>query len=146
MPFTYQFPHPAVTVDACLFTIVNEQLEILLVKRGQEPFMGDWALPGGFVEIDEGLEAAVARELEEETGATGLHFEQLGAFGRVDRDPRERVISVAYLALARAGDVTLRAATDASEVAWFSVEDLPELAFDHADIVARAAERMHARI
>ncbi|MDH4316625.1 MAG: NUDIX hydrolase, partial [Gammaproteobacteria bacterium] len=129
MPFTYQYPHPAVTVDACLFTILDEQLKILLIRRALEPFKGDWALPGGFIRMDENLEAAVQRELEEETGATGFYFEQLETFGQVDRDPRERVISVAYFALAPADHVVLKADTDASDAAWHPVDELPDLAF-----------------
>ena len=110
MPYTYPYPHPAVAVDACVFTIEESKLRILLIRRAGEPFKGHWALPGGFVNIDENLEQAVERELKEETGASGFHFEQLETFGEVDRDPRERVISVAYLALAAAAHVKLKAA------------------------------------
>lgn len=145
MPYTYQYPHPAVTVDACLFTILDEQLKILLIRRALEPFKGDWALPGGFIRMDENLEAAVQRELEEETGASGFYFEQLETFGQVDRDPRERVISVAYFALAPADHVVLKADTDASDAAWHPVDELPDLAFDHASIINRAVKRIRAK-
>jgi len=145
MPYTYQYPHPAVTVDACLFTILDEQLKILLIRRALEPFKGDWALPGGFIRMDENLEAAVQRELEEETGAKGFYFEQLETFGQVDRDPRERVISVAYFALAPADHVVLKADTDASDAAWHPVDELPDLAFDHASIINRAVKRIRAK-
>jgi len=146
MSHTYQYPHPAVTVDACLFTIHDDQLKILLIRRALEPFLGDWALPGGFIHMDENLETAVKRELEEETGASGFYFEQLETFGQVDRDPRERVISVAYFALAPADHVTLKADTDASEAAWFAVDDLPDLAFDHAGIVSKAVKRVRSKV
>ncbi len=146
MAYTYPHPHPAVTVDACLFTIQDDRLKILLIRRALDPFEGDWALPGGFVHMDENLETAVKRELEEETGATGFYLEQLGTFGQVDRDPRERVISVAYFALAPADHVTLKADTDASEAAWFSVDKVPDLAFDHAGILAKAVLRVRSKL
>jgi 8-oxo-dGTP diphosphatase len=146
MAYTYNYPHPAVTVDACLFTIQEEQLKVLLIRRALEPFQGDWALPGGFVHIDENLETAVKRELEEETGLSGFYFEQLETFGQVDRDPRERVISVAYFALAPADGVVLKANTDASDAAWFAIDDLPALAFDHAGIVGKAVKRIRAKV
>jgi len=146
MAYTYKYPHPAVTVDACLFTIQDDRLKILLIKRALDPYKGDWALPGGFVHLDENLEQAVKRELEEETGATGFYFEQLETFGQVDRDPRERVISVAYFALAPADHVTLRADTDAADAAWYAIEDLPDLAFDHAGIVNKAVQRIRSKV
>ena len=146
MAYTYEYPHPAVTVDACLFTIQDDLLKILLIKRGEAPYLGDWALPGGFVRMDESLETAVQRELGEETGAAGFYFEQLGTFGQVDRDPRERVISVAYFALAPADHVTLKADTDAVDAAWFSVTELPDLAFDHAGMVSKAVSRIRSKV
>ncbi len=146
MTYTYEYPHPAVTVDACLFTIQDDRLKILLIKRALDPFKGDWALPGGFVHLDENLEQAVVRELEEETGARGFYLEQLETFGQVERDPRERVISVAYFALAPADHVTLRADTDASDAAWHALEDLPDLAFDHAGIVNKAVQRIRSKV
>ena len=146
MDYTYPYPHPAVTVDVCLFTILDDQLKILLIKRGLELYKGDWALPGGFVQIDENLDQAVQRELEEETGAKGFNFEQFATFGQVDRDPRERVISVDYFALAPAEHVLLTAATDADEAAWFSIDELPDLAFDHAGIINKAVKRIRVDI
>lgn len=146
MKYTYDYPHPAVTVDACLFTIQDDRLKILLIKRGSDPFKGDWALPGGFIHMDENLETAVKRELEEETGATGFYLEQLETFGQVERDPRERVISVAYFALAPADHITLKADTDASDAAWYAMDELPDLAFDHAGIVSRALARIRAKL
>ena len=146
MSYTYEYQHPAVTVDACLFTILQDQLKIILIRRGVEPFKGDWALPGGFIHMDENLEEAVKRELEEETGASGFYMEQLETFGQVNRDPRERVVSVAYFALAPAEHVNLKAGTDASEVAWYPVDNLPDLAFDHAGIVSKAVNRVRSKV
>jgi 8-oxo-dGTP diphosphatase len=146
MSHTYKYPHPAVTVDACLLTVQDDQLKILLIRRALEPFKDDWALPGGFINMDENLETAVQRELREETGVSGFYFEQLGTFGQVDRDPRERVISVAYLAFAPADHVTPKSDSDASEAAWFSINELPELAFDHAGIVDKAVKRVQSKV
>jgi len=143
MPYTYDFPHPAVTVDAIPLMWRDGQLQVLLIRRGKPPFEGKWAFPGGFVEIDEDLEPAAARELGEETGLDAGHLEQLGAFGQPDRDPRERVITVAFLAPLSADHAGQpAAATDAAATAWHSVEELPRLAFDHAEIMAVAIERL----
>jgi len=144
MPFTYDHPHPAVTVDACIFRKRAGRLQVLLVQRARSPYAGSWALPGGFVAIDEELEEAARRELEEETGLTDVSLEQCGTFGRVDRDPRERVISVAYVGLLQDDDHRPEAGSDARDVAWFPVDEIPELAFDHAVIVKAAANRIPA--
>ncbi len=146
MPFTYKYPHPAVTVDGVVFGYDDADLKVLLIQRAQAPFEGAWALPGGFVEMDEGLDAAVRRELEEETGITRLYLEQLYTFGEPKRDPRERVISVAYYALVKLADHAVRAASDARNVAWFPVADLPTLAFDHEDIVEMALKRLKGKV
>jgi len=146
MPYTYQYPHPAVTTDIVIFTIRGQQLELLLIRRADEPFKGCWALPGGFIEIDEDLEHCALRELEEETGVTGVYLEQLYTFGAPGRDPRERVISVAWYALVPPDRMNIRAASDAREVAWFEVRQLPLLAFDHQDIVALAHQRLSAKL
>ncbi len=146
MAYTYQYPHPAVTTDMVIFTIREGQLELLLVRRAGEPFMGSWALPGGFVEIEEDLEACALRELGEETGITGVYLEQLYTFGAPNRDSRERVISVGYYALVPPDRINIRAASDAKEVAWFEVRQLPPLAFDHAEIVATAHQRLAAKL
>ena len=146
MPFTYKYPHPAVTVDGVVFGYDEADLKVLLIQRDQDPFQGKWALPGGFVNMDEGLDEAVRRELEEETGITRLYLEQLYTFGAPKRDPRERVISVAYYALVKLADHAVRAASDARNVAWFPVADLPELAFDHEEIVEMALKRLKGKI
>ena len=142
----YDFPHPAVTADVVIFTIRDRKLKILLIRRAGDPYRGAWALPGGFVEPDEGLDQAAARELEEETGVTGVYLEQLYTFGEPKRDPRERVITVAYYALIPSERLRLKAADDAEAVGWFAMDDLPALAFDHADIVAMAHQRLVAKL
>lgn len=144
--FTYRYPHPAVTTDIVVFTIQTGQLKLLLIRRGREPYAGRWALPGGFVEMDEDLDTSARRELEEETGVSGVYLEQLYTFGRPDRDPRERVITVAYYALIPADQVHLQAASDAEAVGWFAFEELPPLAFDHEQIVAMAHQRLVAKL
>jgi ADP-ribose pyrophosphatase len=127
-PFCYEYPHPALTTDIALFTIRDEKLAILLIRRRAEPFQGCWALPGGFVDPDECLEDCALRELAEETGITGVYLEQLYTFGKPDRDPRERIISVAYYALAPCEVLSPVAGSDAAEVAWFNLDALPALA------------------
>ncbi len=146
MPHTYEHPHPAVTVDGVVFGYDDADLKVLLIQRDLAPYRGKWALPGGFVDIDEDLEAAVRRELEEETGLTELYLEQLYTFGAPKRDPRERVISVAYYALVKLVDHAVRAASDARNVAWFPVADLPALAFDHEEILETALTRLKGKI
>jgi 8-oxo-dGTP diphosphatase len=146
MPYTYEYPHPAVTVDVAVFTAVAGVLNVLLVQRKQWPHTGKWAIPGGFVEIDESLKRAAWRELREETGVQAGLLEQLGAFGRPDRDPRERVITVAYIALARFDQLRIEAGSDARDARLYPVDDLPELAFDHDRILMRARERLRDRL
>lgn len=137
-----EYPKPAVTVDIVIFTIHNKKLKVLLIKRGLEPFRGMWAIPGGFVKMDESLEEAAKRELMEETGAKDIYLEQLYTFGDIHRDPRDRVITVAYMALTNSDDIKLTADTDVSDVKWFSIEDLPKLAFDHQKIFDYAIKRL----
>ena len=146
MPFTYDYPHPAVTVDITVFTVRNDQLNILLIKRALKPYQGEWALPGGFINLAESLEEAAERELVEETGVSGVYLEQLFTFGEPKRDPRERVITIAYFALIPADTVELKAATDAEGVGWFSVDKLPDLAFDHDEILDMALDRLKAKL
>jgi len=146
MPFTYEHPHPAVTVDITVFTVRNDQLNVLLIKRALEPYQGEWALPGGFINLSESLEEAAERELSEETGVSGVYLEQLFTFGEPKRDPRERVVTVAYYALIPSDTLELKAATDAEGVGWFNVDKLPELAFDHDDILEMALDRLKAKL
>ncbi|MGH8120126.1 MAG: NUDIX hydrolase [Gammaproteobacteria bacterium] len=146
MPYSYTHPHPAVTTDIVIFTIRRQQLELLLIRRVDEPCKDSWALPGGFVNIDEDLEDCALRELEEETGVTGVYLEQLYTFGAPGRDPRERVISIAYYALVPPDRMNIRAASDAREVAWFEVKKHPPLAFDHKSIVEMAHQRLSAKL
>ena len=144
--YQYQYPHPAVTTDVVIFTLRDQQLKLLLIKRGSEPCKGQWALPGGFIEIDEDLEAGARRELVEETGVTAAYLEQLYTFGKPDRDPRERVITVAYFALIASDKLQLRAASDADAVGWFAMDELPALAFDHVEILQMARQRLTAKL
>ena len=144
--FEYEYPHPAVTVDCTVFGLADNELSLLLIERGGAPFAGTWALPGGFVKIDEALADAARRELQEETGVADLYLEQLGAYGAPERDPRERVITVAYLAIVNLFDHPVHAATDARNAGWFSVDDLPKLAFDHAEIVDASLERLREKV
>jgi len=135
--FTYPYPRPMVTVDTVLFSGTGPSLKILLIQRKQNPFAGRWALPGGFVDMDETLETAVARELEEETGLRGIALRQLHTFGDPGRDPRGRTISVVYWGHVRETSA-VAGADDAADARWWPVSDLPELAFDHAVIIEHA--------
>ncbi len=146
MVFTYEYPRPCVTVDCVVFGLDEDELRVLLIQRDNPPFEGKWALPGGFVNMDESLEAAALRELEEETGAKNLFLEQLYTFGDVGRDPRDRVITVAYFALVKLSDQTIQAATDARSTLWFNINEIPELAFDHAKVLATAYNRLKAKV
>ncbi len=152
--FAYAWPRPALSVDVAVFGVdqvrgngnpPDAALQILLIRRGVDPFRGWWALPGGFVRVDEDLAWAARRELREEAGVEPAWIEQIGAFGAPGRDPRERVVSVAWWALVRLDGVAPAADSDAAEVAWHAVNALPELAFDHAAIVAAAVGRMRRR-
>lgn len=155
MSFTYKHPHPAVSVDCVVFGYDarpesnsgdDNALRVLLIKRKKAPFKGEWALPGGFIHLDETLDAAAARELREETGISNAYIEQLYTFGEVERDPRERVISVAYFALVNLERHKLIAGTDASKARWFGLTSLPELAFDHLHILTVAVQRLRAKV
>jgi 8-oxo-dGTP diphosphatase len=129
-----------------VFGLDDDDLKVLLIQRAMPPFEGRWALPGGFVRVTETLDEAARRELEEETGLSQVFLEQLYTFGDVDRDPRERVVSVAFYALVNLGDHKVHAATDARDAGWFGVHDVPSLAFDHADIVRIALERLRGKL
>ncbi|MCH7806927.1 MAG: NUDIX hydrolase [Proteobacteria bacterium] len=136
MPYTYKYPRPMVTVDVVLFAL--DRKRVLLIKRDREPFKGRWALPGGFIGIKEELKDAAARELEEETGVVGVELKQVHAFDTLGRDPRGRVITVAYSGVVDPGSVEVRAASDAREARWFDIDNLPSLTFDHGEIVRKA--------
>lgn len=144
--YCYDYPHPAVTTDVVLFTLREDKLAVLLIRRRNPPYAGQWALPGGFVDLDEDLDSCARRELAEETGITGVYLEQLYTFGHPARDPRERVISVAYFGLVPSETIQLAPASDAVEAAWFALDALPPLAFDHGTIIAKARERLVAKL
>ncbi len=144
--YKYEYPHPAVTTDIVIFTIRDQRLQLLLIKRREAPYRGKWALPGGFLQMDETLDECAVRELKEETGVANVYLEQLYTFGEVKRDPRERVVSVAYYALIPSDKLNIRPSTDADAVGWFTLDELPKLAFDHDEIVEMAHERLTAKL
>ena len=146
MPYSYEYPRGALTVDCVVFGLDDVELKVMLIQRGEEPYLGMWALPGGFVRVAETLDEAARRELEEETGLHQVFLEQLYTFGEVHRDPRERVVSVAYYALVKLSDHRVQAATDAREAAWFGVHEVPSLAFDHAGILQMGFERLRGKL
>ncbi len=135
MPYTYKYPRPALTIDSAIFRKVKSKLELLLIKRDRYPFEGMWALPGGFVEMNERLHTAAARELEEETGLKGIRLIPFKTFDAIDRDPRGRTISFIFYGFLDDWSKQVNAASDARDAHWFNVNHLPELAFDHAEIV-----------
>lgn len=142
MPFTYRYPRPAVTVDAVVLAPEDNPTHVLLIQRKNEPFVGQWAFPGGFVDDNEDPAQAVARELAEETHLTGLTFRQAGFYGRPGRDPRGHTISLAYLAKTNQRTQEAIAADDAAAVQWHPLHQLPTLAFDHAAILAATLEQV----
>jgi 8-oxo-dGTP diphosphatase len=142
-----RYERPSVTVDVVIFTLQERELHVLLVKRKHWPFEGRWAIPGGFVNMDESLDRAARRELEEETGVRDIYLEQLYTFGEPKRDPRMRVISVAYIALVSADTQTLRVSDESIDVSWFPVRALPgPLAFDHDTILAAGLDRLRSKL
>ena len=140
------YPRPHVTVDLVIFSIIDDDLKVLLIRRAEEPYKGSWALPGGFVAIDESLEQAAARELEEEVGVQDVYLEQLYTFGDLGRDPRGRVISIAYFALVDAERQRIVAASDAAAAEWRSVFAPPRLAFDHRKVLDYAVWRLRNKL
>ena len=138
--YCYKYPHPAVTTDCVVFGFDGKRLNILLIERGGEPFKGCWAFPGGFMNIDETAEQGAMRELSEETGLNLNYLKQFGTFTAVNRDPRERVITIAFYALARKSYV--QGGDDAAKAQWFPIEDVPPLAFDHDYILRKATEQL----
>ncbi|MEN0005389.1 MAG: NUDIX domain-containing protein [Bacteroidota bacterium] len=147
MPYTYEYPRPALTVDCVIFGFdASSKLKVLLIQRAHAPFEGQWALPGGFVDMDETLEQAALRELEEETGVKDVFIEQLYSFGHPERDPRGRVVSVAYFALINLMAHPVQAASDARTVKWFEIDQIPSLAFDHDRILHMAIARLRSKV
>ncbi len=140
-----KYPRPSVTVDVVIVTLRDNELHVLLIKRDTDPYRGTWALPGGFVNLDEALDAAARRKLEEETGVSHVYLEQLYTFGELDRDPRGRVISVAYIALVPT-PLAVHGGSDAGDAQWWSIKSMPSLAFDHSEIVDYALTRLRYKI
>ena len=143
-PYQYRYEHVAVTTDCVIFTYEDRQLKVLLVRRGADPFKGSWAFPGGFLRINETAEEGALRELREETGLEAAAIGELGVFSDLHRDPRERVVTIAYYALVKPSEVV--GGDDADDAGWFSVDALPELAFDHRKIFEAAMERLRRDI
>ncbi len=143
MAYTYDYPRPAVTVDCVVFLKEKKDVKVLLIRRGHYPFEGMWALPGGFVEMDETLEESAQRELQEETGLRNIALEQLHTFGNPGRDPRGRTVAVVHYGFATPENAKVKGGDDASDARWFSIEELPELAFDHEQIIRMALEKLN---
>ena len=145
--YTYQHPRPAVSVDIVLFQKLKKEYQVLLIKRVQDPFRGSYALPGGFVEMKESLEQGAERELWEETGVQNIQLTQIHTFSEPDRDPRGRVISTAYSAVIEEDDrIHIQAGSDAAEVDWFNLSDLPVLAFDHKLIIQISKDKLNLKV
>src|SRR5580765_8391757 len=142
----YEYPRAALTVDCVVFGYDEGELKVLLIQRGLEPFRTRWALPGGFVRVEETVDEAARRELSEEAGLRDVFLEQLYTFGALNRDPRERVVSVAYYALVKLAAHETKAATDAADARWFPISKMSKLAFDHADILATALARLKSKV
>ena len=139
MAYTYKYPRPAVTAD-CIVITKEAEPKVLLIERGEEPFKGCWAFPGGFMNMDETTEQCAIRELEEETNLKVSEVHQIGAYSKVDRDPRGRTVTVAYLAIIDT-PMTIKGLDDAAKAQWFPLTALPELAFDHDEIVRDAIKK-----
>jgi len=144
--YIYDWPRPMVSVDAAVFGFFGNKVKLLLINRGKEPFKGEWALPGGFVGMDEELEDAIERELAEETGLVGVQLEQMHTFGKVGRDPRGRQITVAFMGIAIKGHNKIKAGDDAAKARWFDIENLPkDLAFDHNEVARFAIDKLKTK-
>lgn len=142
--YYYRYPHPSVTTDCVIFGYAEKRLHVLLIERGIEPYKGKWAFPGGFLKMDESAEEGALRELQEETGLKDAYIEQFHTFSQPDRDPRERVITIAYYALVQIQDV--KGGDDAAKARWFPVDEVPQLAFDHDMILREALHRLREKI
>ena len=138
--YTYKYPRPAVTTDCVVFSVDEHKLKILLIERGHEPYKGFWAFPGGFLNMDENAEQGALRELREETGLELQNIKELGTFSEVDRDPRGRVISIAFYALDRKSEV--KGDDDAAQARWFALDEVPRLAFDHDLMLKKALQKL----
>jgi 8-oxo-dGTP diphosphatase len=136
--YSYKYPHPAVTADCVIFGFDGVSIKVLLIQRGIEPYKGQWAFPGGFLKMNETVEECAKRELEEETGLKSASVEQFYTFSAVNRDPRERVITVAHYALVRLSEV--KGGDDAASAKWFAMNEIPSLAFDHDHILRLAVK------
>lgn len=146
MSFLYEYPRPMVVVDCVVFGLADDALKVLLIRRARPPNQGAWALPGGFIEMDEPLETAALRELREETGVGDLYLEQLYTFGDPSRDPRGRVISVSYYALVKPELHQAKAGDDAADAEWVDVKRVGPMAFDHGQILQAACDRLRAKV
>jgi len=135
LSYTYEYERPAVSADIAVFRYESHVFQILLIRRKNQPYQGMWALPGGFMEMDETLEEAAARELEEETGLKNLDLKQFSTFSQVDRDPRTRVITTVYYGIVSKENSLAKGGDDAELAEWFPVNDLPQLGFDHKIII-----------
>jgi len=145
--YVYDWPRPMVTVDAAVFAVNDAGVKLLLINRGHEPYKGHWAFPGGFIGIDEELDNAVARELAEETGLTGVKLEQMHTFGKVGRDPRGRQITVCYLGIITEGLDRIKSGDDAAKAQWFDINSLPpNMAFDHNEVAKFAIDRLKSKL
>ena len=142
--YCYRYPHPAVTTDCVIFGFDGERLQVLLIERGIEPYKGRWAFPGGFLKMDETAEEGARRELKEETGLEGAYMEQFHTFSAIERDPRERVITIAYYTLVKIQEV--KGGDDAASARWFPLDEIPPLAFDHDYILRMATQRLREQI
>ena len=141
MAYIYKYPRPSLTVDMAIFKKTGEGYEILLIRRKKDPFAGMWALPGGFVDMDETVETAASRELYEETNLSGIHLDQFYVFSEVDRDPRGRTVSVVFIGFSK-NNQEIKAKDDAEEAGWFDLKKLPDLAFDHSGIIQMISEKL----
>lgn len=144
--YTYKYPRPAVTTDSVIFGFDGASINILLIERGLKPFKGTWALPGGFLNMDETVEEGARRELCEETNVKDVFLEQFHVFSAVDRDPRERVLTIAFFALVSKDEFNVVAGDDASKARWYEWNSLPPLAFDHAEIITMAKEKLQEKL
>ncbi|MCD6113491.1 MAG: NUDIX hydrolase [Bacteroidales bacterium] len=142
MSFTYKYPRPALTVDCIIFLKEKENYKLLLIKRKFFPFQGQWALPGGFVDINENLETAAARELAEETSLKNIKLTQFHTYGDLNRDPRGRTVSVVYTGFTNISNAEIMSGDDAGDAKWFDINNLPPLAFDHEKIIKSAVKKL----